>query len=170
MVVTQLAQAICNVQIQLVSVLAMLVTKAPNVILLVGVIPLDQAAHHVISRQVNVLAKLGTQEQHVTPATQITTEQVTEHVQVSIILSKHILQLISIKCIYFQPVVAMPLVQVVCSVLIHLVNVPAKLVTKAPNVMLLVVVIRLVQVVQHVMRQQVNVLVTVVIQVPHVVL
>ena len=165
-----LVQAVCNVRILLANVPVMLVIRAPNVMLLVGVIPLDQAARHVISQQVNVLAKLDTQEQHVTPATQITTEQVTEHVQVSIILSKHILQLISIKCIYFQPVVAMPLVQVVCSVLIHLVNVPAMLVTKAPNVMLLVVVILLVQVVQHVMRQQVNVLVIVVIQVPRVVL
>ena len=165
-----LVQAVYNVRILLANVPVMLVIRAPNVMLLVGVIPLDQAARHVISQQVNVLAKLDTQEQHVTPATQITTEQVTEHVQVSIILSKHILQLISIKCIHFQPVVAMPLVQVVCSVLIHLVNVPAMLVTKAPNVMLLVVVILLVQVVQHVMRQQVNVLVIVVIQVPRVVL
>ena len=133
MVVTQLAQAICNVQIQLVSVLAMLVTKAPNVMLLVGVIPLDQAAHHVISRQVNVLAKLDTREQHVTPATQITTEQVTEHVQVSIILSKHILQLISIKCIYFQPVVAMLLVQVALRVISLQVNVLAIQDTQEPH-------------------------------------
>ena len=165
-----LVQAVYNVRILLANVPVMQVIRAPSVMLLVGVIPLVQVALHVISLQVNVLAKLDTREQHVTPATQITTEQVTEHVQVSIILSKHILQLISIKCIYFQPVVAMPLVQVVCSVLIHLVNVPAMLVTKAPNVMLLVVVILLVQVVQHVMRQQVNVLVIVVIQVPHVVL
>ena len=64
----------------------------------------------------------------------------------------------------------MPLDQVVCNVLIHQVNAPAMLDTKAPNVMLLVVVILLVQVVQHVMRQQVNVLVIVVIQVPRVVL
>ena len=62
----------------------------------------------------------------------------------------------------------MQLVQAVYSVLIHLVSVPAMLDTKAPNVMLLVVVIPLVQVEQHVMRQRVNVLAIVVIQVPHV--
>ena len=62
----------------------------------------------------------------------------------------------------------MPLELAVCSVLIQLVNVPAKMATKAPNVMLLVVVIPLVQVAQHVMRQRVNVLAIVVIQVPHV--
>ena len=62
----------------------------------------------------------------------------------------------------------MSLVQAVCSVLIQVVNVPAKMATKAPNVMLLVVVIPLVQVAQHVMRQRVNVLAIVVIQVPHV--
>ena len=76
MVVTQLAQAICNVQIQLVSVLAMLVTKAPNVMLLVGVIPLDQAAHHVISLQVHALAILDTREPHVTPVLPTTTKKV----------------------------------------------------------------------------------------------
>ena len=52
----------------------------------------------------------------------------------------------------------MPLVQVVCNVLIHLVNVPAMLAIREQNVMLLVVVILLVQVVQHVMPQQANVL------------
>ena len=52
--------------------------------------------------------------------------------------------------------------------LIQVVNVPAKMATKAPNVMLLVVVIPLVQVAQHVIRQRVNVLAIVVIQVPHV--
>ena len=62
----------------------------------------------------------------------------------------------------------MPLVLAVCSVLIQVVNVPAKMATKAPNVMLLVVVIPLVQVAQHVIRQRVNVLAIVVIQVPHV--
>ena len=62
----------------------------------------------------------------------------------------------------------MPLVQVVYNVLIHLVNVPAMLDTKVPNVMLLVVVHHLVLVEQHVMRPQVNVLAIVVTQVPHV--
>ena len=64
----------------------------------------------------------------------------------------------------------MPPAQVVCNVLIHLVNVPAMLVTKVPSVMLLVVAIPLDQVVQHVMHQQVNVLVILAIQVPHAIL
>ena len=64
----------------------------------------------------------------------------------------------------------MPLDRVVYNVLIHLVNVPAMLVTKVPSVMLLVVVIPLDQVVQHVMHQQVNVLVILAIQVPHAIL
>ena len=62
----------------------------------------------------------------------------------------------------------MPLVQVVYNVLTHLVNVPAMLATKVPNVMLLVVVHHLVLVEQHVMRPQANVLAIVVTQVPHV--
>ena len=69
-----------------------------------------------------------------------------------------------------QPVVVTQLVQAVYNVLIHLVNVPAMLVTKVPSVMLLVVAIPLDQVVQHVMHQQVNVLVILAIQVPHAIL
>ena len=80
----QLVQAVKNVQIPLVSVLVMLVTRVPNVILLVVVIPLVQVAQHVISQQVNVLAKLDTLEPLVTPVLQITTEQVAELVQVSL--------------------------------------------------------------------------------------
>ena len=64
----------------------------------------------------------------------------------------------------------MPLDQVVCNVLIHQVNAPAMLDTKAPNVMLLVVVIPLVQAVLHVMLLQVNVLAILATQVPHVIL
>ena len=64
------------------------------------------------------------------------------------------------KCAYFQPVVAMPLVQAVCSVLILQASVHAKLVTKGTNVMLPVDVTTLVQSVQHVIRLQVNVLAT----------
>ena len=64
----------------------------------------------------------------------------------------------------------MLLVLAVCSVPIHLVNVPVMLATKVPNVMLLVVVHHLVLVEQHVMRPQVNVLAIVVTQVPHVLL
>ena len=51
----------------------------------------------------------------------------------------------------------MPPVQVVYNVPIHLVNVPAKLDIKEPNVMLLVAVMPLVQVVQHVMLHLANV-------------
>ena len=64
----------------------------------------------------------------------------------------------------------MPLVQVVCNVLIHLVNVPAMLAIREQNVLLLVVVILLVQVVQHVMPQQANVLAILGIQAQHVIL
>ena len=49
-------------------------------------------------------------------------------------------------------------VPAVCNALIQLDNVPVMLDTKAPNVMLRVVVIPLVQVAQHVISQQVNVL------------
>ena len=83
-IVMQLVQVVCNVQILLVSVLAMQATKGQNVILLVVVIPLVQVAQHVISQQVNVLAIQGTQEPHVTLVLPITTEQVVELVQVSI--------------------------------------------------------------------------------------
>ena len=69
----------------------MLDTKGQNVILLVDVTQLDQAAFHVISQQVNVLAILDThdQEQHVTLVTPTTTEQVMELAQVRIILCYH---------------------------------------------------------------------------------
>ena len=79
-----LVQVVCNVQTPQVFVLVMLDTKALNVILLVVVIPLVQVAQHVISQQVNVLAILDTLELLVTPALQITTEQVAELVQVSL--------------------------------------------------------------------------------------
>ena len=82
-----LVQAACNVQILLVSVLAMLVIRAPNVILLVVVIQLDLAAQHVISLQVNVLAIQDIPEPHVTPVLPITTKQVMVLlVQVSVII------------------------------------------------------------------------------------
>ena len=64
----------------------------------------------------------------------------------------------------------MALVQAVCSVQIHLVNVPARMATKEPNAMLLAGVIQLVQVVQHVMLLQVNVLAILDTQVPHAIL
>ena len=74
------------------------------------------------------------------------------------------------KCIHFQLVLVMELVQVVCSVLIQLVNAPAILVTKALIVMLLVVVILLVQAVQHVMLLLDSALAKLVIQVSYVIL
>ena len=80
----QLVQAVYSVLIHLVNVPVMLDTKAPNVMLLVVVIPLVQVAQHVISQQVNVLAILDTLEPLVTPVLQITTEQVAELVQVSL--------------------------------------------------------------------------------------
>ena len=82
----QLVQAVYSVLIHLVSVPAMLDTKAPNVMLLVVVIPLVQVAQHVISQQVNVLAIQDTQEPLVMPVLPTTTEQVVELVQVSISL------------------------------------------------------------------------------------
>ena len=82
--VIPLVQAVYNVKTPLVFVPVMLDTKGQNVILLVDVTQLDQAAFHVISQQVNVLAILDTLEPLVTPVLQITTEQVVELVQVSI--------------------------------------------------------------------------------------
>ena len=52
-------QAVCSVLIQLANVPAMLVIRAPSVILLVGVIPLVQAEQHVMLLQVNVLATMA---------------------------------------------------------------------------------------------------------------
>ena len=82
---TQLDQVVCNVQTILVNVPAMQATKGQNVMQLVVVIPLVQAAQLAINLQVNVLAILATQVQHVILALQITTEQVVELVQVSFI-------------------------------------------------------------------------------------
>ena len=77
--------AVCNALIQLDNVPVMRATKGQNVMQLVVVIPLVQAAQLAISLQVNVLAILATQVQHVILALQITTEQVVEPVQVSFI-------------------------------------------------------------------------------------
>ena len=81
----QLVLAICNVLIRQVSVPAMLDIKGQNVMVLVVVIQLVQAAHHVISPQVNALAILDTQGLHVIHVPPTTTEQVMELVLVSII-------------------------------------------------------------------------------------
>ena len=88
--VMQLVQVVCNVQTITVSVLVMLGTKGQNVILLVVVTLLVQAALYVISQQVNVPAILETQEPHVIPVTPTTTEQVLDFAQVRIILCHHI--------------------------------------------------------------------------------
>ena len=84
---------------------------------------------------------------------------------VSILSEKYKL---SLKPICLQPVVVMPLVRAVCSVLIQVDNVPAMLDIKGQSVMLLVVVHHLDLVEQHVMLLLVNVLATMVILVPHV--
>ena len=67
----------------------MLGTKGQNVILLVVVTLLVQAALYVISQQVNVPAILETQEPHVIPVTPTTTEQVLDFAQVRIVLCHH---------------------------------------------------------------------------------
>ena len=86
--VMELVQAVYNVLIQLVNVLAMLVTKAPNVMLLVVVIILVQVAQLVMPLQVNVLATQDTLEPPVIPVPLTTIEQVEEHVLVSFIFLK----------------------------------------------------------------------------------
>ena len=85
MVVIPLVLAFCNVLILPDSAPAMLVTRVQNVILLVVVTLLVQAAIHVNSLQVNVHAILDTQEPHVTLVTPNTTNQVMELVQVRIV-------------------------------------------------------------------------------------
>ena len=72
-------------RLQLEHVLVTLVTRVQNVILLVVVKQLVQAALHVISLQVNVLVILDTQEPHATPVTKTTIKQVMEQlVQVTV--------------------------------------------------------------------------------------
>ena len=61
-----LNQAVCNVQIPLDNVPAMLVIREPIVMLLVVVMLLAQAAQHVMLQQVNVLAIVVIQVPHVT--------------------------------------------------------------------------------------------------------
>ena len=85
-VVIALVQAVYNVLIQLANVLAMLVTKAPNVMQLVVAILLVQAVHHVMLLLANVLARLVTQVSHAIPVQQITIEQVMELAKVSLIV------------------------------------------------------------------------------------
>ena len=81
-----LVQAVCSALNLQASVLATLVIKGPNVMLTADVITLVQAAQHVISPQVNVLAKLDTTEQLVIPVPPTILLNWVELVQVSIIL------------------------------------------------------------------------------------
>ena len=145
-----LVQAVYNVQTQLALVPAMLVIKKPNVILLVVVIQLDQAAQHVISLQVNVHAMQDTQEPHVASVTLTTIERAMELAEVRK-FTKDALDL-NTKFMCFQLVVVMPPVLVICNVRILLDSAPALLVIRVQNVILLVVVIPLVWVVQFVIR------------------
>ena len=145
-----LVQAVYNVQTQLALVPAILVIKKPNVILLVVVIQLDQAAQHVISLQVNVHAMQDTQEPHVASVTLTTIERAMELAEVRK-FTKDALDL-NTKFMCFQLVVVMPPVLVICNVRILLDSAPALLVIRVQNVILLVVVIPLVWVVQFVIR------------------
>ena len=93
-----LVQAVCNVQIQLDNVPAMLVIRAPIVMLLVVVMLLGQVAQHVMLQQASVLVILAIQAPHVIHVPPTTIEQVMELVQVSVITyqltqTKDILQL-----------------------------------------------------------------------------
>ena len=166
--VMELVQVVCSVLIQLVNAPAILVTKARIVMLLVVVILLVQAVQHVMLLLDSALAKLVIQVSYVILVLLITIEQVMDLVQVSFLLYDNSFQN-HLKCYFFQPVAAMPLVQAVCNVLIQLVFVHAMLVIKGHNAMLLVVVILLGQAVRHVISQLGNVLVKLVIQVSHVV-
>ena len=85
-VVIALVQAAYNVRIQQDNVLAMLDTKAPNVMLLVVVIILVQVAQLVMLLRVNVLAKVGIQVPLVTLSPVLPTSSkkaMEQHVQVS---------------------------------------------------------------------------------------
>ena len=76
-------RAVYNVLILLDNVHAMLVIRVLNAMLLVVVIQQVQVAQHVMLRQVNVLVKLDTPEQHVTHVLPTITKQAMELVQVS---------------------------------------------------------------------------------------
>ena len=76
-------RAVYNVLILLDNVHAMLVIRVLNAMLLVVVIQQVQVAQHVMLRQVNVLVKLDTLEQHVTHVLPTITKQAMELVQVS---------------------------------------------------------------------------------------
>ena len=169
MVVTLQVQAACNVQIHPANAPVMLVSKVPPVIPCVGVTLLVPAERLVMHQQVSVLATQVTPEPHVTPVPPTTIGKVMELVQVRDVLRLLLCYLIFKVSSYSQVVAVMPLDQAVYNVQIHLVNVPAKLVSRARLVTLLVVVILLVQVEQRVMLLQGNALVTLVTLVPHVI-
>ena len=71
-----LVRVVCNAQIQLVNVPAILDTKELNVMLLAVVIRLVQVARHVILLQVNALVILDTLEPRVTLVTPTIIQQV----------------------------------------------------------------------------------------------
>ena len=76
-------RAIYSVLIQLGNVLAMPAIRVLNAMLLVVVIAQVQVAQLAMLRQVNVLVKLDTPEQHVTHVLPTITKQAVELVQVS---------------------------------------------------------------------------------------
>ena len=85
MAVTQLVQAVCNVQIAPVSVLAKLAIKETSVMLLVVAILLVLAGQRVTSPLVNVPVTLDTQVLHAIPVPPTIIEKVMELVQVSVL-------------------------------------------------------------------------------------
>ena len=158
-------QAACNVQIHLANAPVMLVSKVPPVIPCVGVTLLVPAERLVMRQLVSVLATQVTPEPHVTPVPPTTIGKVMELVQVRDILLRLLLCHLMFKISsYSQVAVVMPLDQAVYNVQIHLVNVPAKLVSRARHVTLLVVAILLAQVEQLVMHLLANVPVILVTQ------
>ena len=80
-----LVQVVCNVLIQPVNAPVMLDIKAPDVMLLVAVMPLVQVVQHVMLHLANVPATLDTLELHVILVPPTIIEQVVELVQVRII-------------------------------------------------------------------------------------
>ena len=81
-----LAQVVCNVQIQVGSVPAMLASKASLVTLPVGVTPLGQVEQRVMLRQGSVHVILATLEPPVIPVPPTTIEKAMELVQVTLVI------------------------------------------------------------------------------------
>ena len=163
----QLVQAIYSVLIRLVNAHVILDSKAPHVILCVGVIPLVQVELLVMLLLANVLVIPAIQEPPVIHVPPITTERVMALAQVSEMTFLPFLVTFNNNFV-FQHVVVMPQVQAACNVQIHLANAPVMLVSKVPLVTPCVGVTLLVPVERLVMRQQVSVLATQVTLEPHV--